>query len=97
MFNAVNLLLNVKKTKYSFFRKSSNKYNIPLRLPNLNINGLTVERQYLIKFPEVWIDKNLRWRGNIHIVENKTAKNIGLLYQGKHYLDEHCFKQIYFA
>ena len=34
---------------------------------------------------------------NIHTVENKIAKNIRLLYQGKHYLDDNCLKQIYFA
>ena len=42
-FNANKLSLNFKKAKYSFFHKSSKKDNIPLRLPNLNINGLTVE------------------------------------------------------
>ena len=34
-FNANNLSLNVKTTKFSFFHKSSKKDNIPLRLPNL--------------------------------------------------------------
>ena len=34
---------------------------------------------------------------NIHAVENKIAKNIGFLNQGKHYLDDNCLKQIYFA
>ena len=58
--------------------------NIPLRLPNRNINGLTVERETSMKFLGVWIDENLTWRDHIHIIENETAKNIGLLYQGKH-------------
>ena len=44
-FNANKLSLNVKKTKFSFFHKSSKKDNIPLRLPNLNINGFTIERE----------------------------------------------------
>ena len=44
-FYANKLSLNVKKTRYSFFHKSSKKDNIPLRLLNLNINGLTVERE----------------------------------------------------
>ena len=36
-FNANKLSLNLKKNhNYSFFRKSSTKENIPLRLPNLN-------------------------------------------------------------
>ena len=96
-FNANKLSLNVKKTKFSFFHKSSKKDNIPLRLPNLNINGFTIERESSIKFLGVWIDENLTWRDHIHTVENKIAKNIGLLYQGKHYLHDNCLKQIYFA
>ena len=100
-FNANKLSLNVKKTKFSFFDKSSKKYNIPLRLPNLNINGFPIERESSIKFLGVWIDENLTSRDNFRTVENKIAKNIGLLYQGKyqgkHYLDDNCLKQIYFA
>ena len=96
-FNANKLSLNVKKTKFSFFHKSSKKDNIPLRLSNRNINGFTTERESSIKFLGVWIDENLTWRDHVHTVENKIAKNIGLLYQGKHYLDDNCLKQIYFA
>ena len=55
--------------------------NVLLRLLNLNINGLTVERESSIKFLGVWIDQNLTRRNHIHTVENKTAKNIGLLYR----------------
>ena len=64
-----------------------------MRLPNLNINGFTFERGSSVKFLGVWIDENLTWRDQIHTFENKIAKNIGLLYQGKH----NCLKQIYFA
>ena len=96
-FNANKLSLNIEKTKHSFSHKSSKKDHIPLRLPNLNIHGLTVARKSSIKFLVVWIDKNLTWRDHIHTAENKIAKNIGLSYQGKHCLDENCLKQIYFA
>ena len=96
-FNANKLLLNVKKTKFSFFQKSSEKDNIPLRLPNLNIIGFNIERESSIKFLGVWIDENLSSRDHIHTVENKIAKNLGLLYQGKHYLDDSFLKQIHFA
>ena len=61
----------------SFFHKSSKEDNISLRLPSLNINGLTVERESSIKFLRVWIDENLTWRDHIHTIENKIAKNIG--------------------
>ena len=54
-------------------------------------------RESSIKYLGVWIDENLTWRNHRHTVENKITKNIRLLYQGKHYLDEKCLKQIYFA
>ena len=43
------------------------------------------------------MDENLTWRDHIRTVENKIAKNIGLLCQGKHYLDDKHLKKIYFA
>ena len=43
------------------------------------------------------IDGNLTWSSDMHTVENKIAKNIGLLCQGKHYLDGNYLKQIYLA
>ena len=55
-FNAKKLSLNVKKINLSFFHKSSKNDNIPLRLPNLNINEFTIERESSIKFLGVWID-----------------------------------------
>ena len=58
---------------------------------------MTVEAESSIKFLEVCIYGNLTWRDKIHTVKNKLAKIMELLYQGKHYLDENCFKQIYFA
>ena len=58
-FNANKLSLNFKKTKCSFFHKLSKINNIPLWLPNLVINGLTVEHEFSIKFLGVWIDENL--------------------------------------
>ena len=88
----ISYVKNNKKTKYSFFHKSSKQDNIPLQPSNLNINGFTNERESSTTFLEVWIDKNLTWRDHIHTIENKIAKNIGLLYQGKHYVDDKCLK-----
>ena len=50
------------------------KNSIPLRLPDLNMNGLTVELESSIKFLGVWMDENLTWRDHIHTVENNTVK-----------------------
>ena len=50
-----------------------------------------------IKFLGIWINENLTWRDYIQTTENGIAKNIGLLHQRKHYLNENSLKQIYFA
>ena len=50
-----------------------------------------------IKFLRAWIDENLIWRDHIHPVEKKIAKNIRLLCQGKHYLNDKYLRQIYFV
>ena len=62
------------KNQVFFFSQTIKKDNIPLRLPNLNINRLTVERESSIKFLEVRIDENLPWKDHIHTVENKIEK-----------------------
>ena len=82
-FNANKLSLHVKRTNYSFFHKSSEKDNIPLRLQNLNINGFTVERESSITFLGVWMDENLTWRDHIHTVENKKCKKYRALISRK--------------
>ena len=43
------------------------------------------------------MNENLTWMGHNYTVENKISKNIELLYQGRHCLDQNCLKQIYFA
>ena len=96
-FNDNKLSLNVKKTSILFLQTIKKRF-IPLRLLNLNnANELAVELESLIKLSEVRIDENLTRRDLIHIDENKIAKNIELLYQVKHHLDENCLNQIYFA
>ena len=92
--NATKLSINVKYIKYSFFHKTSQNDNMPLRLPNLKKNWLNVERESSIQFLGIWIVGNLTRRDYIHFI---LKQNCGLLYQRKHYLDERCLKQIYFA
>ena len=90
---------NTKFQKTSLINSTQliKKDNIPLRRPNLNIDGLIVDRQYSIKLLGVWIGGNLTWRDHVHTVKNKIEKNIGLLYQRKNYLNDKCLKQIYFS
>ena len=43
------------------------------------------------------IDENITWEDHIHTVEKKFAKNLGLLNQAKHILDNESLKTIYFS
>ena len=85
-FTANRLSLNVKKTKY----------NIPLRLPDLHISNKSIERKSLIKFLRVWLDEHITWNNHIYAIEKKLAKNIGLLYRERQFLDKESVKTIYF-
>ena len=43
------------------------------------------------------LDENVNWQEHIRTVENKIAKNIGLLYRAKYLLNKASLKCIYFA
>ena len=70
----------LKKSVILFSINHQKKYSTPLRLLIFDINGLTVECEYSIKFLGVRIDESITQRN--HIPLNKIAKNIELLYRG---------------
>ena len=96
-FSANRLSLNIKKTKYTFFHKNSVKDNIPLKLPDLHISNKSIERKSSIKFLGVMLDEHIAWNDHIHAIEKKLAKNIGLLYRARQFLDKESLKTIYFS
>ena len=79
-----------KKTKYPFF-------HIPLGLPKLVINNYEKQREESIKFLGVLSDQHLTWKEYIKLTENKTAKNIGILYKAKPYLDKRAVLCLYYS
>jgi len=80
-FKANKLSLNITKTKYTLFMKSSRADNLPLKLPNLNINKISINRAYSMKFLGIIIDEHLNWKEHIKLIENKTSKNLGIMYK----------------
>ena len=82
-FISNKLLLNIKKTKYSLFHKRSKQDDILLLLPTLKINNYEIQRVESIKFLRVLLDENLTWKPHIKYIENKIAKNIGLLFKAR--------------
>ena len=94
-FISNKLSLNVRKTKYSFFRKPSKRKDIPLLLAKLNVNNSEIERSECLKFLGVLLDENLCWKGHIKYIESKIAINVGLLYKAKPYIGEHLLLSLY--
>ena len=85
------------KTKYSFFHKPSKKDDIPLRLPKLIISNYEIQRKESIKFLGVLLDQHLTWKEHTKLIENKIAKNIGMLYKARPYLDKNVLLWLYYA
>ena len=99
-FKANKLSLNIKKTKFTLFHKKSltkSRSTLPLAIPNLQIGNKNIERVSSIKFLGIMLDEHLSWKDHIKIVENKLAKNIGLLYRVHQYLNQSSLKTVYFS
>ena len=87
-FSANKLSPNVGKSKFSLFHNAGKKYSIPSYLPTLKINNDDIERVNTIKFLGVLLDDNLSWKEHIKYLTNKIARNIGLMYKAKSFLDK---------
>ena len=99
-FISNKLSLKVKKTKFSIFRKASKIDDLPLALPKLFTNNQVMKRQSSIKFLGILLDENLSWKEHLKLTENKIAKNIGLIFKAKPYLNKDslltlCFSYIH--
>ena len=58
---------------------------------------MKLKEKKAIKFLGAMLDENVNWQEHLRTVENKIAKNIGLLYRAKYLLNESSLKCIYFA
>ena len=61
------------------------------------IGNNNIERKSSIKFLGVMLDEHISWNDHVRTVENKIAKNIGLLYRVSQFLDEDSLKTVYFS
>ena len=96
-FKANKQSVNIKKTKFLLFHKNSSKDGIPVKFPALMVGSNNIERTSSIKFLGVMLDKHISWIDHVRTVENKIAKNIGLLYRVSQFLNEDSLKTLYFS
>ena len=82
-FKANKLSLNIFKTKYYFFHPKEKSDTLLLRLPKVIIDNTIIKRTQVTKFLGVLIDEYLTWKDHINTINNKIAKNIGILYKAR--------------
>ena len=69
--------------KTNSFSTNLAQNNIPMVLTKLNINNREMTRTESIKFLGVFLNEMLSWKPRIKCIENKMAKNIGLLFKAR--------------
>ena len=72
------------------------KLKIPVKMPALKKKDKINERTSSIKLLGVTLNENLSWKDHIKTVEDKLAKNAGLLYCAKKFLNKTSLKTIIF-
>jgi len=55
------------------------------------------EKGINIKYLGIYLDEHLQWEPQIQHVNNKLAKNAGIINKLRHYLDFHILKQLYYT
>ena len=79
------LSINLSKTNYILVSSS--------RLSgSINVNDINIQSQ--IKYLGAYIDQHLNWGPQIN---NKLAKNIGIITKLRHYVNLHTLKQLYYS
>lgn len=61
------------------------------------INIENIEPKDYINYLEVSIDNHLNWQPQIQHINNKIAKNAGILTKLRYHIDFHMLKQMYYA
>ena len=85
------------KQNILFFHKPNKKDDISLTLPKLTVSNHVIERQEFIKFLGVLLDENVNWKELIKYTENKIAKNLGLPYKARPFLERNALLALYYS
>ena len=97
LFSTNKLSLNDVKKQVFIDPQIRQKYSILSHLPFLKTNNHYIERGTAIKFLSILLDDNLSWKEHTKYLENKIAKNIGLIYRTKPFLDKESLLALHYC
>ena len=61
----------------------------------ISINGVDVTRVFVTQFLDVHLDFQLNWSKHISVITNKIAKNVSVMYRGRHILTNTALYNLY--
>ena len=70
---------------------------MPIKLPELLIDGITPEKETVTKFLGVFIDENVTWKAHINAISTKISKSIGILNRARLIIPRKQLNQLYFS
>ena len=82
--------INFKNTNYMIITS-------PKKKTNIRITACNIEQKSQIKYLGVVIDEHLKWDAQLQHINNKITKNIGILFELRHYVPISTFKQLYYT
>ena len=91
---ANRLALNVSKTNYVTFHSPSKEINefIKIKLGQKAINQVNC-----IKYLGIFIDSTLRWKPHVTELSPKLARNCGIFFKIRHYVNPDTLKLLYYS
>ena len=87
---AVNKLSGINFSKTNYILVSSSRLS-----GSINVNNIKIKSQ--LKYLGVYIERHLHWGPQIKHINNKLAKNIGIITKLRHYVNLHTMKQLYYS
>ena len=92
-FKCNKLSVNSKKCNYIVFRSSSRRLELEDLYVRLNEDA--IPRVDCTKFLGVIIDEQLTWKPHIAYIQNKIAKNIGIIFRLSTFMPKHVLRTLY--
>ena len=91
---ANRLALDISKTNYVIFHSPSKKINefIKIKLGQKAINQVNC-----IKYLGIFIDSTLSWKTHVTELSKKLARNCGIFFKIRHYVNPDTLKLLYYS